>query len=71
MGGYAIICCQPWPSDTGTIHRYHHFIRPVYSYSEDRGGEKSREHVYEVEYAGAPLSVRSKSFPNAFSVKLL
>lgn len=50
------------PSDTDTSHRYHHFIQPVYSYSEDPGGEKSREHVCEVEYAGAPLSERSKSF---------
>lgn len=70
MGGlYTIICCQTQPSDTYTIHRYHHFIQPVYSYSEDPGGGKSREHVYEVEYSGAPLSKR-QILPNALSVKL-
>lgn len=66
-GGFTIIYCQPWPSDTDTIHRYHDFIQPVYSYSEDPAGEKIREHVSEVEYAVTSLSVRS----SAFSITLL
>lgn len=48
MGGYVITCCQPWSSDTGSIHRYHHFIQPVYSYSGDQRDEKSREHVWSI-----------------------
>ena len=47
------------------------FDLSIHIHSEPPGGKKSSEHVYEVEYAGAALSVRSKSFPNAFSVKLL
>lgn len=42
MGGYVITCCQPWSSDTGSIHRYHHFIQPVYSYSGDQRAEKEQ-----------------------------
>lgn len=57
--------------EIGTIQRYHHFIQPVYSYSKSPGGEKSSTRVHAGEYAEAPLSAIGKSFPDAFSFKLL
>lgn len=63
-GGTQSFVVSPSPQTHAlfTIHRYHHFIHPVYSYSEDPGGKKSREHVCKVEYAGGTLSEKSKSF---------